>query len=193
MADTFWGKFMRSTKLCGLFFFLIVLFRHWLSGHTNSESHGIACKYKKCKCLGPRPDLVPVPGQCALALKGMLVRHRGAQDHIYFSFQFAAVLPFCHHRNFKSQGNMGKKHGTDEILCKQVPVSGYGAWILTLERVPVPGYRAHVFVQAPLKCYVHICTRAQAPNPGPSLDGTLTSIFTLGVVVQSPKPVAHIQ
>ena len=80
-----------------------------------------------------------------------------------------------------------KKHGTDEILCKQVPVSGYGAWILTLERVHVSGYRAHVFVRAPLKCYVHICTHAQAPNPGPSLDRTLTNIFTLGVVVQSQQ------
>ena len=28
--------------------------------------------------LRPRPDLVPVPGHCALALKGMLFRHCGA-------------------------------------------------------------------------------------------------------------------
>ena len=62
---------------------------------------------------------------------------------------------------------MSKKHGTDEMLCRQVPVPGYGAWILPSERVPVPGtYRAQVFMQAPLKCYVHIGAHAQAPNPG---------------------------
>ena len=60
---------------------------------------------------------------------------------------------------------MGKKHGTDGILCRQVSVPGYGAWILPSERVPVPGYCAQVFVWAPLKCYVHICAHAQALNP----------------------------
>ena len=109
----------------------------------------MGCSFTKVR---PRPDLVPVPGHCALALKGMLFRHCG--------------VPSCHHRNFKSQGNMGKKHGTDEILCRQVPVPGYGAWILPSQRVPVPGYRAHVFVRASLKCYIHIGAHAQAPNPG---------------------------
>ena len=113
--------------------------------------------------LRPRPDLVPVPGHCALALKGMLfsVQTPWCPEVL---FQFAAVLPSCNHRNFKSQGNMGKSMA-DEILCKQVPVPEYGAWILSSERVPVPGYRAQVFVLSPLKCYVHIGARAQAPNP----------------------------
>ena len=30
---------------------------------------------------------------------------------------------------------------------------------------PMSGYRAQVFVRVPLKCYVHIGARAQAPNP----------------------------
>ena len=46
---------------------------------------------------------------------------------------------------------MGKKHGTDGILCRQVPI---------------PGYRARVFVWVPLKCYIHIGARAKASNPG---------------------------
>ena len=49
---------------------------------------------------------------------------------------------------------------------RQVPVPTDSTWILPLERVPVPGYCAPVFVQAPLKCYVHFGVRAQAPNPG---------------------------
>ena len=80
----------------------------------------------------------------------MLFRHRDAQEHVHFSFQFAAVLPSCDRSNFTLQGNiLGKKHGTDE-MCIQVPVSGY---------------RAQVFVRAPLKYYVHIGAHAQAPNP----------------------------
>ena len=35
-----------------------------------------------------------------------------------------------------------------------------------LRRVPVPGYRAQVFVRVSLKCYLHIGVHAQAPNPG---------------------------
>ena len=38
------------------------------------------------------PDLVPVPWHCVLALKGMLFRHCGTQDHVHFSFQFAVVF-----------------------------------------------------------------------------------------------------
>ena len=78
---------------------------------------------------------------------------------------------------------MGKKHGTDGILCRQVPVPGYGAWILPSERVPVPGYRAQVFVRAPLKGYVHIGARAQAPNPGTKSGRGLT----LWIHFQIPK------
>ena len=95
---------------------------------------------------------------------GMLFR-QGAQNHflavcIYNSNRFVDRLAAAtsNHRE-----TWVKKHGTDGILCRQVPVPGYGAWILPSERVPVPGYRAQVFVQAPLKCYVHI--GAQAPNP----------------------------
>ena len=109
------------------------------------------------------PDLVPVTGHCALALKGMLFRHRGA---ISFVSICCSVAIYCHHCNFKWQGNMGKKHGTDEILCRQVPVPVYGAWILPSERVPVPRYCAQVFVRAPLRCYVHIGVCVQAPNRG---------------------------
>ena len=54
---------------------------------------------------------------------------------------------------------MGKKHGTDGILRRQVPV-------LPSERVPVLGYRAHFFVRAPLRCYVHIGAHAQVLSPG---------------------------
>ena len=46
---------------------------------------------------------------------------------------------------------MGKKHGTDGILRRQVPVLGY---------------RAHFFVRAPLRCYVHIGAHAQVLSPG---------------------------
>ena len=100
----------------------------------------------------------------ALALKGKLFR-QGAQNHflsvcIYNSNRFVDCLTAA---TSNRRETWVKKHGTDGILCRQVPVPGYGAWILPSERVPVPGYRAQVFVQAPLKCYVHI--GAQAPNP----------------------------
>ena len=79
--------------------------------------------------LRPHQDLVPMPGHCALAPKEMLFTHCGAQNHflavyIYDSNHFVDhfVDRLC---NFKSQGNMGnKKHGTDGILCRQVPVAG---------------------------------------------------------------------
>ena len=96
------------------------------------------------------------------------------------------VLPSCHHHNFKSLGNWGKKHGTDEILHRQVPVPRYGAWILPLERVPVPRYCAQVFVQAPLKCYIYIGARAQAANPNtkaPSRLGAQVGCLGMGTIV----------
>ena len=116
-------------------------------------------------CLRPCPDLVPVPGHCALALKEMLFR-QGAQNH------FLAVCidnnnRFVDHLTTATsncRGTWVKKHGTDGILCRQVPVPGYGAWILPSEGVPVLRYHAQGFVWAPLKCYVHI--GAHAPNPG---------------------------
>ena len=65
---------------------------------------------------------------------------------------------------------MGKKHGTDGILCRQVPVPGYSARILPSKTVPVPEYRAHVFVWVPLKCYIHIGAHAWRQTRAPSLD-----------------------
>ena len=90
----------------------------------------------------------------ALALKGKLFR-QGAQNHflsvcIYNSNRFVDCLTAA---TSNRRETWVKKHGTDGILCRQVPVPGYGAWILPSERVPVPGYRAQVFVRAPLKCY----------------------------------------
>ena len=86
---------------------------------------------------------------------------------------------------------MSKKHGTDEILCRQEPMPGDGAWILPSGE-SIPGYRAQVFVQAPLKCYVHIFVlfcccyvhigaRAQAPNPGTKSGCSLGLGFGLGL------------
>ena len=49
------------------------------------------------------------------------------------------------------------------------------------ERVPTPGYCAQVFVRAPLKCYVHIGARAQAPNPGTKSGRSLGLGFGLGL------------
>ena len=89
-----------------------------------------------------------MPGHCALALKGMLFR-QGAQNHflavcIYNSNRFISCL------TTSTSNRMGKKHGTDEILCRQVPI---------------PRYHFYVFVGAPLKCYLHIGACAEAPNP----------------------------
>ena len=61
---------------------------------------------------------------------------------------------------------MSKKHGTDEILCRKVPVG----WCLNTtfgESQPVPGYCAQVLVRAPLKYYVHIGAWCPCPSTEP--------------------------
>ena len=70
--------------------------------HNHASAEALCSGTKSEHRLRPRPDLVLVPGHCALTLKGMF-RHRGA-----LSFVSICVLPSCHHCNFKSQGNMGK-------------------------------------------------------------------------------------
>ena len=71
------------------------------------------------------PDLVSVPGHCALALKGMLFI-QGAQNHflavcIYNSHRFVDRLTAA---TSNRRETWRKKHGTDEILCRQVPEPG---------------------------------------------------------------------
>ena len=106
--------------------------------------------------------MVPVPGHCALALKGILFR-QGAQNHflavcIYNSNRFVdRVTAATLNRRETWVKNMALMEScADKCPC---PVPEYYQL-----RVPVPGYRARVFVRAPLKCYVHIGARAQAPN-----------------------------
>ena len=45
------------------------------------------------KDLRPCPDLVPMPGHCALALKGMLLRHRGAISFVSICCGVAILSP----------------------------------------------------------------------------------------------------
>ena len=185
MADTFWGKFMRSTKLCGLFFSWLC-FSDTDCLDTQTLNHmELHANTKNANVLGHVQTWCPCQDSVPWHWKECCSYTVVPKTMYIFPFN---SLRCCNLVTTATSNHreMCKKRGTDEILCKQAP--GYGAWILPSKRVPVPGYRAHVFVRAPLKCYVHICTRAQAPNPGPSLDRTLTNIFTLGVVVQSRKP-----
>ena len=96
--------------------------------HTQARARSRTNTLHLLKQLGPRPDLVPAPGHCALALKGMLFR-QGAQNHflavcIYNSNRFVDRLTAA---TSNRRETWVKKHGTDGILCRQVPVPGYGA------------------------------------------------------------------
>ena len=72
------------------------------------------------------------------------------------------------------QGSAGA--GTDEILCRLVPVPGHGAGVLPLELVPVPGHGSQIGARVPKKTYVQTDART------PSLNRALASNLGLDVL-----------